>query len=312
MLFERTPLPILVIDPAGLRVIGANAAWRHSARCAEPTGRTLDEVAVELVDPLPAIVEGGSAATVEDVSLGSDWYRVSVDPVRGDDDRSTYVIAAYSIRTQDVVDLRDAIQAAAIRDQFIRMVAHEVRTPLAAQLMWLSIVQGTTFTETQRANAAQAIGRGAHEMSQIMGDVVDLTRVISGELRLDLSAVEIGSLLEELSASVALELSVEPDLGTVTANAPRLRSALSRLFTALVAVCPAGSRILATARRDEQDVVILVSGHQTPPPHGLGHQLHVRLLELMGGSIAVSTELATGMTVTIRLRRANAHQQSSP
>ena len=302
-LFERTPLPVLVIDPADLRVIGANAAWRQSARCEAPIGKSLDEVAVELVDALPAIVEGGRVATVEDVSLGRDWYRVSLDPVRGDDGHRAYVIAAYSIRTQDVVDLRDAIQASAIRDQFIRTVAHDVRTPLAAQLMWLGIFMGPTYTEAQRAKAAEAIWRSAQEMSQIMADVADLTRLISGDLRLELSSVEIVPLLEELCATLALELCIEPDLGAVSASEPRLRSALSRMFSALVAGCPSGSRILVRARRDLQDIVIVVSGQQTPPPHGVGHQLHAGLFELMGGSMAVSTEPATGMTVTIRLRQ---------
>lgn len=301
LLFERTPVPILVIDPVDLRVVGANAAWRQSARCEEPIGRSIEDVAVELVDPLPAIVEGGSAASVEDVSLGSDWYRVSMDPIRGDADQRAYVIAAYSKRTQDVLDLREAIQAAAIRDQFIRMVAHEVRTPLAAQMMWLDILLSPTFSAAERAKAAKAVSRSALELSQIMADVVELTRAISGELELELSDVAIAPLLEELSATIAFELAVAPGLGSVSANAPRLRSTLSRLLTALAEVCPPESRIRVTARCEEQHIVILVGG-QHLPPRGLGHQLHAKLFELMGGSLAVTTEPTT---VTIRLRRSD-------
>ncbi len=98
----------------------------------------------------------------------------------------------------------EAETANRLKDEFLATVSHELRTPLNAILGWARLLQGGRLDEDSRARAVETIERNAVAQGQLIGDILDVSRIITGKLRLDVSAVEINQLIEQAVESMRL------------------------------------------------------------------------------------------------------------
>ncbi len=230
---------------------------------------------------------------------------------------------------------RQAQDANRIKDEFLATLSHELRTPLTAILGWASMLRGGGFDAEATRRAVETIERNARAQRQIVEDVLDVSRIITGKLRLEARPVEARPLLQEAvetvrpaaeAKGVFLSTLLGSDVGEVSADPDRLRQVLWNLLSNAVKFTPHGGRVEVELRRDGAQVLVRVSdtGQGIAPeflPHvfdrfrqadmgttrqhgglGLGLAIVRHLVELHGGEVtAESAGLELGSTFLLRL-----------
>lgn len=143
----------------------------------------------------------------------------------------------------------DAEAANRLKDDFLSVLSHEIRTPLNAMLGWSSLLRSRKFDEATTNRALETIERNARTQSQLIEDLLDVSRIIRGNLSLDVRPIELCSVIE-----AAIE-TVRP---AIEAKAIRLHTALD----------PLASRILGDYNRLQQVVWNLLSNAVKFTPNG--------------------------------------------
>lgn len=239
----------------------------------------------------------------------------------------------------------EAERLSALKDEFLATLSHELRTPLNAVLGWASMLQRGVRDEETLRRGLQTIERNARAQGQLIDDLLDMSRIISGNLRLDVQLIEPDKVVEAAlgtvhPAAVAkrldLRVDVERGIGTVLGDPGRLQQVMWNLLSNAVKFTPNGGMVHVLLGRDGQDVVIRVadSGIGISPeflPHvfdrfrqqdasitrkhgglGLGLSIARQLVELHGGTIGVSSLGAhAGTTFTVRLPLAEAEDAAA-
>ncbi len=146
---------------------------------------------------------------------------------------------------------RDIEAASRAKDEFLATLSHELRTPLNTVLGYTSMLKENMLTEEQRSRAIEVIGRNAETLTQLVNDVLDTSRIITGKIRLDLRPSDVGIIANEATDVVrpALEAkaltlitSIEPNQ-IVRGDPDRLRQILWNLLSNAVKFTPSGGRI---------------------------------------------------------------------
>jgi NO-binding membrane sensor protein with MHYT domain/CheY-like chemotaxis protein/nitrogen-specific signal transduction histidine kinase len=229
----------------------------------------------------------------------------------------------------------EAERLSALKDEFLATLSHELRTPLNAVLGWASMLQRGVRDEETLKRGLETIERNARAQGQLIDDLLDMSRIISGTLRLDVQQIEPEKIVEAAlgtvhPAAVAKRLDLRVDvargLGTVLADPGRLQQVMWNLLSNAVKFTPNGGMVQVLLGRDGHDVVIRVadSGIGIEPeflPHvfdrfrqqdasitrrhgglGLGLSIARQLVELHGGTIGVASPGPhAGTTFTVRL-----------
>jgi PAS domain S-box-containing protein len=227
-------------------------------------------------------------------------------------------------------------EANRIKDEFLATVSHELRTPLNAILGWTVMLRSGPMSDEKRSRALETIERNARAQTQLIEDLLDISRIISGKLRLSVSPVQPGILVESALETVrpaadAKGVRIEPPLidahiGLILGDPERLQQVVWNLLSNAVKFTPKGGRVSARVAKDGSDVEISVTdtGRGIPPeflPYvferfrqadssiarmhgglGLGLAITRHLVELHGGSIdAQSPGEGLGATFTVKL-----------
>ena len=242
---------------------------------------------------------------------------------------------------------QQAQEANRIKDEFLATLSHELRTPLTAILGWASMLVAGSLNEHETARAFAAIERNARAQRQIVEDVLDVSRIIMGKLRLEMRPVDWRGLVQDAVESVRpaaeakgvyLSTLLAHEAGEVTADPDRLQQVMWNLLSNAVKFTPAGGRVEVELRREGARTALQVSdtGQGIAPeflPHvfdrfrqadmgttrqhgglGLGLAIVRHLVELHGGDVtAESAGRGLGSTFTLRLplRSAPRVQESS-
>ncbi|MFL6335243.1 MAG: ATP-binding protein [Pyrinomonadaceae bacterium] len=230
---------------------------------------------------------------------------------------------------------QQAQEANRIKDEFLATLSHELRTPLTAILGWASMLVAGTLDGRDATRAIAAIERNARAQRQIVEDVLDVSRIITGKLRLEMRPVELRALVQDAVESVRpaaeakgvyLSTLLAPESGEVTADPDRLQQVLWNLLSNAVKFTPAGGRVEVELRREGLRTALRVSdtGEGIAPeflPHvfdrfrqadmgttrqhgglGLGLAIVRHLVELHGGEVkAESAGRGLGSTFTLHL-----------
>jgi PAS domain S-box-containing protein len=231
--------------------------------------------------------------------------------------------------------LREAQAANRLKDEFLATLSHELRTPLNAIVGWSRLLlTGNLGAEASR-NALEAIARNAKAQTQIVEDVLDISRIITGKLRLDLrpTALDavVGAAVDAIrpaaeAKGVVLATQSDGDTGLVMGDADRLQQVAWNLLSNAVKFTPRDGRVELRVSRVEPHVEITVADtgagiapefmpyvfdrfrqadSSTTREHGglgLGLAIARQLVELHGGSImAESPGEGGGATFTVRL-----------
>ena len=230
---------------------------------------------------------------------------------------------------------RAAEEATRAKDEFMAVVSHELRTPLTAILGWARMLRTGRLDERMAARALDVIERNAESQNQLIGDLLDFSRIISGKIRLDVGRVELASVIEAAidvvspaadAKGIRLQAILDPKAGPVSGDAERLQQVMWNLLSNAVKFTPKGGRVQVRLARVNSSVEVAVSdtgcgisaeflpyvferfrqADQTTTRRqaglGLGMAITKHLVELHGGTIrAVSPGEGQGATFTLRL-----------
>jgi signal transduction histidine kinase/ActR/RegA family two-component response regulator len=228
----------------------------------------------------------------------------------------------------------EAEDANRTKDEFLATLSHELRTPLTAILGWSHLLRMNKLREPEFAHALETIERNARSQSQLIDDLLDVSRIVTGKLQIELSSVDLSSVIEAAVESVhpalatkeiELQILVEPGF-RVRGDAHRLQQIFWNLFTNAIKFTPKGGQVKVTTERRDSEVWIKVTdtgigispeflpyifdrfrqadGSTTRAHGGLGLGLSIvrHLVELHQGKVEVSSEgNKLGSTFTIRL-----------
>ena len=227
----------------------------------------------------------------------------------------------------------------AMKDEFLATLSHELRTPLGAILGWAGMLQRGVKDEATLRRGLDAIERNARAQGQLIDDLLDMSRIVSGTLRLDVQRIDPLTVVEAAlgtmqPALLAKQIALRTDLdgwqgalrGDIHGDPGRLQQVLWNLLSNAVKFTPQGGSVQVLLAREGQEVVIRVrdSGIGIAPaflPYvferfrqqdasitrhhgglGLGLAIARQLVELHGGTIAVdSAGENAGTTFTLRL-----------
>jgi signal transduction histidine kinase/CheY-like chemotaxis protein len=240
----------------------------------------------------------------------------------------------------------EAERLSALKDEFLATLSHELRTPLNAVLGWAAMLQRGVKDEETFRRGLETIERNARAQGQLIDDLLDMSRIISGTLRLDVQLIEPDKVIEAalgtvhpaaVAKRIELRVDVPRGIGTVLGDPGRLQQVMWNLLSNAVKFTPTGGTVQVMLGLDGQDVVIRVadSGIGISPeflPHvfdrfrqqdasitrkhgglGLGLSIARQLVELHGGTIGASSPGANaGTTFTLRLPLAEAEEAAKP
>jgi len=239
----------------------------------------------------------------------------------------------------------EVARARRARDEFVAIVSHELRTPLNTVLGWARLLRLGKLGPAAAARAVETIERSASSQARIVDDLLDVSRIARGQLRLDVRPVELAPVVEAAleavrpaasARGVALEAALEPGAGPVVGDAGRLQQVVWNLLSNAIKFTPAGGRVdVHVERRGEAvELVVKDTGAGIAPaflPHlferfrqadssstrshgGLGVGLAIvrDLVEAHGGTVsAESGGVGTGSTFAVRLPVAAWHAEAA-
>jgi signal transduction histidine kinase len=246
-------------------------------------------------------------------------------------------------------ELRDrAVEAESanrIKDEFLAALSHELRTPLNAILGWtLMLRQG--LTEDRRVRAIDTIERNTRAQVQLIEELLDVSRIVSGKLRLNVQHVDPSLVVENAletvrpaaeAKGVRIHSVLDPLAGPISGDPDRLQQVLWNIVSNAVKFTPKGGRVEVLLERIDSDVELTITdtgqgiaaaflpfvfdrfrqaeGSTTRSHGGLGLGLSIvkSIVELHGGSVRASSEgEGRGATFVIRLPRSIVARPETP
>jgi PAS domain S-box-containing protein len=227
----------------------------------------------------------------------------------------------------------EAERAARMKDEFLATVSHELRTPLSAILGWSTILSKEPSDQATVANAIAAIERNAKAQAQLIEDLLDVSRIISGNLRLDVQPIALTTVVKAAMDSVQLaadakeirlQMIIDPAADSVRGDAVRLQQVIWNLLSNSIKFTPKGGQVTVKVDRSNSMTQVTVTdtgegiraefipfvfdrfkqadGSITRKHGGLGLGLAIarHLTEMHGGTIEVQSA-GEGLGATFRI-----------
>jgi signal transduction histidine kinase/DNA-binding response OmpR family regulator len=241
----------------------------------------------------------------------------------------------------------EAESANRTKDEFLATLSHELRTPLTAILGWSHLLRTNKLDQDNTARAIETIERNARSQSQLIDDLLDVSRIITGKMHLDVRPLELVPIIEAAIDStrpaaeakgIKFEVSLDQKASNVSGDANRLQQVVWNLFSNAVKFTPEGGRVevlLEPSGDTHAQITVRDTGQGINPQFlpfifdrfrqadgsttrkygglGLGLAIVRHLVELHGGTIRVHSDGADkGTTFTIVLPlRANRRKHDS-
>jgi PAS domain S-box-containing protein len=238
---------------------------------------------------------------------------------------------------------KQAEEANRLKDEFLATVSHELRTPLTAIVGWSHMIRSGLLDQADSERAIESIERNAHAQTKLIEDLLDISRIITGKLRLNVREVDLTLVIEAAidavrpaAAAKLLELQTffDPEASLVSADPDRMRQVVWNLLTNAIKFTPQRGRVAVQLERVDSHAQLTfcdsgegispeflpfvfdrfrqADGSDTRAHGGLGLGLAIvrNLIELHGGTItADSRGLGRGATFTVKLPLARAHSK---
>jgi len=211
-----------------------------------------------------------------------------------------------------------AERASRMKDEFLATLSHELRTPLSTILGWTHLLTRRENPDADLMKAVTVIERSAKAQARLIEELLDVSRITSGNLQLDIKPVAVATLLDAVASSVkpaadaksvVLLCDVESDVGDIHADGHRLQQVVWNLASNAIKFTPANGYVILSARRDGAQLELSVidtgdgisadflphvferfrqaDGSEARSHGGLGLGLAIvrQLVELHGGSV---------------------------
>jgi PAS domain S-box-containing protein len=203
------------------------------------------------------LAESERRYTVEDLVFAEDFGRRAAMAVE-----NTRLYAAAE-RERERADTSNRA-----KDAFLATVSHELRTPLNAILGWSRILAGSEMPGPREVRALQVVERNAVAMAQLVEDLLDISRIISGQLRLDVQPTDVRTVVEaavdalKLAAEarqVRIERRFDPNTGPILADPARIQQVIWNLVSNAVKFTPKGGSVRVSLQREDSNELLEVT-----------------------------------------------------
>ncbi len=279
---ERLPVGVIVAEAPDGALVFANDAmanlWRADGfpargedrgkmlRASFPDGRPLAKEDWPIVRALRGEVVESQELRITRLDGAEGWIHIQAAPIRRDDGTIEAAVATAVDVTAEKEARASADEASRSKDEFLAMVGHELRNPLAPIVTALTLMRlrGEGTLERERA----VIERQVKHLTRLVDDLLDVSRAVRGKLRLERSPVEVaavvadaievaGPLIEERRHELAVAV---PRTGLIVdADGERLAQVITNLLTNAAKYTPPGGHIGVIAREDADQVTLEVA-----------------------------------------------------
>ncbi len=295
---------------------------------------------------LPVIMvtgRGDEAIAVQSMKMGAQDY-VMKEHITPESLRSAVngavEIVRLQIQLQQQVELEQAARAEAekanrVKDEFLAVLSHELRSPLSPILGWSKLLQNGNLDEAQTTYALETIERNAKLQAELIEDLLDVSRILQGKLTLKRNSLNLAATMQaaietvRLSAeakSIEIETNFSAEVGCVLGDATRLQQVIWNLLSNAVKFTPVNGRVTVQLEQvgDQVQITIIDTGKGIPAdflPYvfdyfrqadgsttrrfgglGLGLAIVRQIVELHSGAVwAESQGEGLGATFTVRL-----------
>jgi signal transduction histidine kinase len=300
-----------------------------------PDSRGLDTFVTlhEAAKGVPIVVLTGlndETTAVESVQAGAQDYLIKgevdspllIRSVRYAVERGRLERERAKLLTRERAARTEAEAANRAKDEFLAIVSHELRTPLSAMLGWSRMLRTDKLDPITVTRALEAIERNAQAQTRLIEDLLDISRITTGKLRLNVRPVELASVLKAAidtmrpaaeAKDISLQTTFDANAGFISGDPDRLQQIAWNLLSNAIKFTPQGGRVLVRLERVGSHVEITVSdtGQGISPeflPHvfdrfrqadsstarkygglGLGLSIVRYLVELHGGLVQVES-----------------------
>jgi signal transduction histidine kinase len=272
--------------------------------------------------------------------IGMRGVTMDITPaVRAEQERSELLRRERNARSE-------AEEANRLRDEFLATVSHELRTPLNAIIGWSRLLHSDQLDAGVIKHAVEVIERNAWAQKQIIEDILDVSRIITGKLRIGLAPIELASVLNTAidviqpaadAKQIKIQTTIDPTVLRVKGDAERLQQVIWNLLSNAVKFTDAGGIVEVAIRQRGNNVELYVADNGPGIaseflPHaferfsqanssstrrhsglGLGLAIARHLVELHGGTIkAENRDQGTGAVLSITLPALRMPQPTDP
>jgi len=217
---------------------------------------------------------------------------------------------------------REAQETSRLKDEFLATLSHELRTPLTSVLAWMWMLRRGRLDGSAVERARDTMEKSMRSLLRIIDDLLDVSRAIRGQLRLDVRPIGLGPVIQAAvdavrpaasAKDIRLRTTIDSDAGLVQGDPSRLQQVVWNLLNNAIKFAPAGGRVHVRLERGDSAAIVTVcdSGPGIPPeflPHaferfrqadasatraqgglGLGLDIVRHLIELHGGTVKVES-----------------------
>jgi PAS domain S-box-containing protein len=322
--FDAISEGVVLLD-ADDRVLRGNRAFtQHTGLAAEEmAGRPWPELLEQLSrdDSRTDASTVGANGTRASFRVGDRWLQVSAMPVADAARRGAARVVVLTDVSDHMKALAAAEEANRLKDEFLAVLSHELRTPLNAIVGWAHLLQSGGLDATSTARAFQTIARNAQVQSQLISDILDVSRIVAGKLRLEREPTHVAAAVEAaletvhpsaIAKEITLKAELDREADLVFGDPARLQQVAWNLLSNAIKFSPAQGVVTVRLAAAGDDVEVLIQDEgpgirreflpyvfdrfrqadssSSRPKGGLGLGLAIvrHLVELHGGAISAA------------------------
>ena len=309
--------------------------------------RELQETGYLRYEDLPLQTKHGELREVEFVSnvYREDDRQVIQCNIRDITDRKRAQEVNRQLLENSQVAHAEVDAANTIKDEFLATLSHELRTPLTSILGWSQMLTDGKLDGVESKRALETIVRSARAQRRLIDDLLDISRIITGKLRLDVRPVELAPIIESVvegvrpaaeARSIHLQTAIDPLTSPISGDPDRLQQIIWNLLTNAIKFTPKGGRVEVRLERiaSHMEIIISDTGQGIAPEFllhvferfrqsdssstrrhgglGLGLSIVRQLVEMHGGTVkAESPGEGQGTIFKVILPLLSVHQELS-
>ncbi|HMG33317.1 MAG TPA: response regulator [Blastocatellia bacterium] len=176
----------------------------------------------------------------------------------------------YASELERIVEERthELREANRIKDEFLATLSHELRTPLNSILGWAQLLRGGALSGEAAQRALQTVVRNTKSLAQIIDDLLDVSRIITGKLRLEARQFELAPVIEAAidalrlatdAKGINLSVGIEPDVGIILGDTSRIQQVVWNLLSNAIKFTPNGGSVEVRLERVGPEAIITVT-----------------------------------------------------